>query len=286
VLSTSARFDAGTDLTRPERKKKKGLLDPFDPSSSSCTHEHSRVRLNVNIRKKSSDVKVWTTFGPGGAISDISSLTELTSDSVPEEVSDDSEYFEEEEDLPTRRSIRNVNAQKPVKLLPFSPRKTRSRKLYMVEDSDENSKPNSEDELGLVPRTRSTRLRTRSKSKKADDRHDHEDEDERGDADDEIVSRKAIKPKKRRDKSFIRRAAYGRIRAVADLGYDSQSDDEIATLREHRSICEKCHRGPAHELIEALRKKPKGRAKRVSDDFEEELDDEERLNALGGWLRW
>jgi hypothetical protein len=79
--------------------------------------------------------------------------------------------------------------------------------------------------------------------------------------------------------------------APNDLRYqrDKPVDQGSSPLREHRNICEKCHRGPAHELLEAVMRKPKGRRKKkkMSDDeFDESEDEQQRLTALGGWVRW
>jgi hypothetical protein len=86
------------------------------------------------------------------------------------------------------------------------------------------------------------------------------------------------------------RPAYGHIRSVADLDYDPDSDEDTAALREHRNECEKCHMKPAHELLEAERKRPKAkgrkRRKTSDDDLEESGDEVERITKKGGWVRW
>jgi len=140
-----------------------------------------------------------------------------------------------------------------------------------------------------VATRRSTRIRTSTKVKKIfDDSYSLEDGDNKDSENDEDRGTNRVGPSrkasKRRSRKLIRRAAYGRIRATADLGYDSQSDEETVPLREHRSICEKCHREPAHKLMEMQTKKPKGK-KKSQLDFDEG-DEEEKLADLGGWLRW
>ena len=172
-----------------------------------------------------------------------------------------------------------LSRTKSVKRLPFSPRKTRSRKVFSVGDSDEDSE---EDDLP-APTRRSTRARKTDKNYVS---YDVESISDEGTDDDDDYAQTPAKPKSRLKKKIIRRAAYGNIRHIADLQYDSHSDEETAPLRVHRDICEKCHRGPAHALLELERKKGNKRRKKVIDDFEESDTDEEKLNALGGWVRW
>jgi hypothetical protein len=171
-----------------------------------------------------------------------------------------------------------VAKSKSVRKLPFSPRKTRSRKLFAVQDSDEES---DEEDNTPAPTRRSIRARKTDTIYVPDDVESISDEAD----DDEDYSQARSKHKPRPKKKIIRRATYGYIRNIADLEYDSHSDEETAPFRVHREMCEKCHRQPAHTLLELERKKGNKKRKRDADDFESDTD-EEKLNALGGWVRW
>ena len=81
------------------------------------------------------------------------------------------------------------------------------------------------------------------------------------------------------------RPAYGNVRVVDDLAGDALSDEETASLRAHRDICEKCHRGPADQLIKAEGKR-KARKKRGAESDEDEGSVLDQLESLGGWVRW
>jgi chromodomain-helicase-DNA-binding protein 4 len=169
--------------------------------------------------------------------------------------------------------------KQPVRKIPFSPVKTRFKNVYSVRDSDDEGAISESVIDEPAPTRRSTRVR---KTKQLDAEYiDGEESDDFEESPRDVPKRKA-RPKAK----LIRRAAYGRIRAVVDLSYDSQSDEETAPLREHRGICEKCHQKPAHKLLEAQRKKKKSHKKKVVDEFEEDESEEEKLTALGGWVRW
>ncbi|KAI6047780.1 P-loop containing nucleoside triphosphate hydrolase protein [Pisolithus marmoratus] len=116
----------------------------------------------------------------------------------------------------------------------------------------------SEDELGgygeMIPTRRSTRARKAARS--------NLDDDLKGDV--QVSSH----------------PAYGHFRDVNDLDFDPYDDEATASLRAHRRICEKCHRGPAHELLRRGRKPKRGRRRRGSDaDLEE---DQERADSEYG----
>jgi hypothetical protein len=198
---------------------------------------------------------------------------------------DDDEYDETDMLAVPRRSGRSIKSKQ---VLPFSPKKTRSRRILVIDSDQEHS---DSDGSEVRPIRRSTRSKKGVKVKLDAETYsdDQESEGETSDYD----SRKLSKPKSRGPKKSVRpkaaRPAYGHFRVVADLDYD-YSGDESMPIGEHRDICEKCHRGPAHKLIEALMKKSKGKGKKrrksPEDEFEESGDEEERLAALGGWVRW
>jgi chromodomain-helicase-DNA-binding protein 4 len=208
-------------------------------------------------------------------------------DSPNQENGDSSDDEDDEDDarVAKRRSGRSLTNQK--KELPFSPKKTRSRRVYVIESDDDLG---GDDTIHTQPTRRSTRSKKGVKvnldAETYLDGTDSSEEDS-----DDYESRNRKKTKEGGEKIIrakVPRPAYGRFRAVADLDYDS--DEETAALREHRGICEKCHRGPAHQLINAFLKKPKNKGKRrkktSEDEFDEPVDEEEKFNALGGWVRW
>lgn len=233
---------------------------------------------------------------------DISSSRSLPSDEDVDTVIPDSEEYEEDEDnedegdddvdqydedgspVHTRRSSRLAPRTSKTEL-PFSPRKTRSQAIHVV-DSDEEDE---NEERSLAPTRRSTRSKKVLKVKLDESTYLDSDQDDE-DSDNYSRAKGKQKPKKKRIRGAASRPALGRFRAVSELDYDSHTDEETAPLREHREICEKCHRAPAHVLLEAERKKPKGkgrRKKKTSDDeFEESGDEIDKLTALGGWVRW
>lgn len=289
VCCPSCNFFSPNHWVIAERKKAEGDLAPFDPSAQ-YVHPASRITTVISINKNRSSVKISSKFGPLSKHSSQIRDMVVTSDSEDDNTGESSEGYDEysgEEDIPRlRQSIRAMAAKKPIKSLPFSPRKTRSRKVYIVQDSDEESgsrSANEDDTEERGPARRSTRVRKATKTYKDgdDDFLTEEEIDDDGDNDSYGSSNK---PKPRQKKKRIRRAAYGHIRSIEDLKYDSHSDEETAPLRMHRNSCEKCHRRPAHELLKA--EKNKSRKKRVLEEFEDPDTDEEKLVALGGWLRW
>lgn len=197
-----------------------------------------------------------------------------------QEGTDEEEYSDDESPVKVRRSTRGKNT----KSLPFSPKKTRSKVIYTISDSED------EDEQEAAAPRRSGRAR-KGVTINLDDDYS-EPEDKESEVSDEYASDRKSKSKAKKVKKPPRkkeaRPAYGHVREVAELNYDLDSDDESSQLRAHRGMCEKCHRGPAHQLLVENKRKPKGRKKRKTsdDEFEESGDEEERIVALGGWVRW
>ncbi|KAJ7293407.1 SNF2 family DNA-dependent ATPase [Mycena rebaudengoi] len=279
-----------------ERRRLEGELKAFDPNAS-YVHPKSRVRISVSIGKNGASANTISSNGSAALSSDV----EEVPDSEPgddydeddeddkEEKEDGDEYEEHESPIKVRRSSRTTKL--PQKVLPFSPKKTRSQRIAVL-DTDEDEE---EDEAGStnVPTRRSTRARKGFKVKL--DRgayYESEQEDDDSEADDAAPRPKATVKKRARNargKGAGVRPAYGHIRSVADLDYDPDSDEDTAALREHRNECEKCHMKPAHELLEAERKRPKAkgrkRRKTSDDDLEESGDEVERITKKGGWVR-
>lgn len=166
--------------------------------------------------------------------------------------------------------------------LPFSPKKTRSRKVTTVISDEEDD----EEDMSL-PEITPTRRSSRS-TKHARVKLDDEDyEDQLNDSDEFVQGRSTakVKPvKKKAVRGKASRPAYGHFRSVADLDYDE--DEGTAVLRAHRGVCEKCEREPAHKLLQKSKRKKKRKSKKSEDDFEEDENDEDHLVALGGWVRW
>jgi chromodomain-helicase-DNA-binding protein 4 len=230
---------------------------------------------------------------PRARLKDVSGAeydTEEVPDSEEETEGDDDDY-EDADTHDLRRSSRTAasgSRKKTIKNLPFSPRKTRSRKV--VGDSDDELAGFDEEEVSEVveiPARRSTRARKCNKANLAEDAYEDE-----GDEDDDSSSRRTRKrtevKKRKPPRTKASRPAYGSIRDVADLDYDPFSDNETLPLRAHRDSCEKCRKLPSHSLLLAMKKRPKGkgRKKKSSDDEDDEGNEEDRLMALGGWVRW
>ncbi|KIY63755.1 hypothetical protein CYLTODRAFT_425826 [Cylindrobasidium torrendii FP15055 ss-10] len=291
-----ARFEAGMLYKFPKRQFKKkhpelvrdfeqrqadGLVEDFDPSTRRDIHPLCLPKGNESSAPPSD--------------------AELVADSLSEHSNSDGENaededFEMDEDVPNRRQTRNGRAK-----LPFSPRKTRSRKIY-TEDSDADSDNDASSATSSVIAPR----RAKRKAARRDDDYDDEeeddamdeDEDEEMDDDDEeygMSSRRSQKkkPKKKRRSNPAARPMYGRVRPIDELDYDSGYEN-TAPLRAHRRVCEKCGYGPAHELLAAeagkkkKKKKGKGKAKRRGDDDDDLMDSDEerkRLENLGGWVQ-
>ncbi|KAJ7071197.1 SNF2 family N-terminal domain-containing protein [Mycena amicta] len=75
---------------------------------------------------------------------------------------------------------------------------------------------------------------------------------------------------------------------VDSLDCDYNPDADTAALRYHRNKCEKCNGAPAHEQLEAERKRSKNKSRRrksTEDEFEESGDEMERISKKGGWVR-
>lgn len=199
-------------------------------------------------------------------------------DSLPG-VSED-EY---EQDRENRIVLRTSSRRKVSLTLPFSPKKTRSRKVNTLPDGDEDEDANSEIE-DIQPR-RSTRTRMPTKASLANEDYHMSSGSEDSDG---FLLKPQGKPKKQAKRE--RKAAppaYGYVRDVSELDYDS--DEDTAPLRAHKNACERCKSLPAHIALEKLRKAQTSKRKKKekkNDDDEEEEDEEERLMELGGWIRW
>jgi chromodomain-helicase-DNA-binding protein 4 len=143
-------------------------------------------------------------------------------------------------------------------------------------------------EENIAPTRRSTRTAAKAKAPIIDD--DYVDGDFDSDTDDYDGSspKPKIKPKPKAVRGKASRPAYGHFRSVADIDFDSCSDEETVPLRAHRDDCEKCRRAPTNILLgEYMKKKSKQKSKKKNkDEFEEEDDDREKLANLGGWVRW
>ena len=270
-----------------ERRKKKGTLDPFDPSAM-LVHPESRLRNTVKISRASKSKSSQEGLEDDGEYTseplEVPDSEEV-SESVDENSNDEASDYEDDDAQP-RRSTRTAALRKTVKQLPFSPLKRRSARYRNRSFPDE-----SEDELALFQRAgsdvelvaprRSDRARKSVKDNLADSSA-YEDDESDDEDEDEVVR----KPKLAK-KPVVRKAsrpAYGHFRPIKDLGYDE--DPDTAVLRAHRDVCEKCHKKPTHILLANHRKRPKNKAKRKKKDSSDEEDDEEKLARKGGWVRW
>ncbi|KAG5636366.1 hypothetical protein H0H81_008284 [Sphagnurus paluster] len=264
-----------------ERKKAAGELNPFDPSAH-YVHPKSRVKMTVTISNQRATVDISSSRSlkstPEFEIPD--SEEEEDEDEDPDSDSDsggESVYEDKPASPPIRRSGRSSNKLR--KALPFKTRSLRTR----ATDSDRDEM-DSEMSVPHLPFRRSTRV-----GRTALARHDETYTDDlESDLDSGSYRSKETRPKSKKTKKKSRgsRPAYGHFRPIAELDCDS-SDEESAVFRKHRDICEKCHKNPAHTLIQAIVKKGKAKSRRRknSEDEFEVSDDEERFAALGGWVR-
>lgn len=268
-----------------DRKVAAGELEPFDPSAH-YIEPSSRVKLTVSIKNRRGilkDLSARSAKPESETVPDSEEEKDTNSDSQSDDEGTD---FEEEEHLLPRRTSGRLSVKRK-QALPFSPKKIRSARVFDIE---------SDLETGTSEKTISTRRSTRNSRRNRKDLKDLDSDADTDGADlsygddDAYTSQKSYpkiklkKPIRKRES----RTAYGHFRSVADLDYDSHSDEEIAIMWKHRDICEKCHRPPAHKLLQALSKRVRGRSKKkkAGDEFEESGDEEERLASLGGWLRW
>lgn len=253
-----------------EKKKSEGSLGPFDPSGH-YIHPSARVKVKIRI---SSDRMSQASSG------------DRIFDST-EDYSGDGEENSEDEYRITRARTRPIRTTRATPAsLPFSPRKTRARKLVAIRDSDSSLRDEDSDSDNLpLPVRRSTRNRKTMEIELDSDGHYVE-----GQTNAPNGNIKLLGPKKKvsRPRSVI--PGYGRVRGIDTIDEDPfDNDDEKEILRLHRRVCEKCHEGPAHSLLGTLKKMSKGRGKkrkRNTDDEFEWSDDEEKFRSLGGWVQW
>ena len=202
-----------------------------------------------------------------------------------EDESEESEESEDDDDYgPHVLRTRHLRRAKSTatKELPFSPRKTRSRKVMSFAESESDFSDQMPGSTRRSMRTKVTKINLIA------DEEDYLDEDE---TDSQSQERRAkVKGKTKAKKSTHLKPMYGRIRAVTTIEDDPFPDDEEhEALRRHRDICEKCHQKPAHSLLVAFKKKSKGKGKKrkrsTDDEFEESEDDQKYIN-MGGWMTW
>lgn len=197
-----------------------------------------------------------------------------------EDEGDASDAFGENSDTPwvRRRSLRNatVAGSKNRNPLPFSPKKTRSKRV-----TDYFSVPRDGPSATRSP---TPAVRWSSRRKRVVD-NDYEDQAQSSDAN--TASTRLVKSSRNRVlRNTASRPAYGYFRKVADMDYDS--DEDTAPLHAHRNECAKCGLKATHlELDDLRRKKPKKKRTRKDDiDFVESEEDNDRIERLGGWVRW
>ncbi|KAI6007186.1 SNF2 family N-terminal domain-containing protein [Pisolithus albus] len=262
-----------------ERNKLEGSLEAFDPSSS-AVHKESRIKHIITINGHSVTSRTFSGSKHQLSGSDLSPLTD----------SEDSGLGDADFSDPTygRRTTRSTTSFKQSKL-PFSPKKLRVRPLrssQTVSDSEDELGGYGDTEVEIIPTRRSTRARKAARSNLDDDLDDETmgtDEDYRGASGHRYAKLNATKKPKRR-RPIPSHPAYGHFRDINDLDFDPYDDEVTTSLRAHRAICEKCHKGPAHDLLRAAMKPKKGRRRRDSDaDLEENQEDQ--IRNMGGWVR-
>jgi chromodomain-helicase-DNA-binding protein 4 len=251
-------------LTRPGRKKSAGSLPEFDPFGTNV-HHYSHPKLMIRLKRPTS----------------ASTHSEDSEGNYRAESETSSEYDDVDAPYKLRRSGRTIPGSEKKRTLAYSPRKTRSHKLFISRDSD--GEDDSEAEEVAPPIRKSTRSKAKANTSSIYEEYLNESDD---DLDgygspkvDSGLQRKVIRGK-------ASRPAYGNFRVVADLDFDPCSDQETAPLRAHRDTCEKCGRSPTHVLLSERLGKPKSKGRQRKDDDEDDSDDVEKISALGGWVRW
>ena len=271
----------------PEYRKKAGLIPPFNPSAPNV-HPNSRPKVMIRIPLNRSGKK----NGPSKRLHS----TETPSDEEWEHDIAEGDNFHDDDDdddlgsvassnRVLRRSARYSTVQGSSRRtdLPFSPRKTRFRKRVL---SGSESSVTS-DFGGAGPARRSSRilnsLRIRDIGPESEGSESETGSDKSYTPDRNSRSKGKLSIPKRGKAS---RAAYGHIRSIADLEYDEL---ENGPLSAHRYTCERCQREPTHLLLSRRRKtatKSKAKRKPRDGESEEDSDGEDKLAALGGWVRW
>jgi chromodomain-helicase-DNA-binding protein 4 len=198
--------------------------------------------------------------------------------SADDEGEDDEEYEDDEEDRARTppRSVRPTTRKE----LPYSPKKTRSTRVVVIDSDSEASGKSSQNHQSF---RRSTRSRKAAEIVLVSD----------DDSDGEYNSRaRKVNAQPARKKRHVKsvQPMYGHFRDISTLDEDPFSDDEEReVLRRHRKVCEKCYQSPAHVLLEQFRKKSKRKGKKrkrgTDDEFEESEDDDSYIG-MGGWVQW
>ncbi|KAJ7169708.1 SNF2 family DNA-dependent ATPase [Mycena filopes] len=253
------------------------------PPTAHYVHPNSRVRMRMSIGRGGARFSI-STSGSAPPTSDVDEVPDSEGDE-DEGKEEDDDYGDEDSPIKPRRSTRSTKL--PQQNLPFSPRKTRSRKITVL-DSDEEG----DDADSSHPATRRS-SRSRKAFKINLDEGAYYESDQDGENSEDYDSAPRLKGAAKRPKTSRKRGtrpAYGHVRGVEDIEYDPNSDEETAALRVHRGFCEKCHDQPAHQLLDAARKRKSrggGRKKKrtTDDEFEESGDEVERITKRGGWVR-
>ena len=246
------------------QEKEDGSLENFDPTAN-YIHPDSRVKLTLKVGPSSKAASTHVS-------EDEDEFAASFAGSSPVESEDDA-FTDDEARL--RRSSRAVTAAKIDKkkqtTLPFSPKKTRSRKIISLIDDDDSEDASSSRQRTPAPPRRPTRGATRARQNFDDEDFIDDDDYEEGSSRGRSTKKKAV-PKK-----VIR--TYGIVHSHPDA-----FSEELGVMA-HRRQCEKCRKEPTHML---LRKTKKGRPKKrkAEDDFEDDENDYERTIAMGGWVRW
>ncbi|KAI0271427.1 hypothetical protein BC834DRAFT_441990 [Gloeopeniophorella convolvens] len=263
-----------------KHRRRIGDIPAFDPTGSNV-HPDSRPKVVIRIpparRTKAKSLSTRRSLSIESR-SDEEWEGDLAEGNERDD-DDDGDSSSAASPRPTRRTTRASGRQQSK--LPFSPRKTRFRGRVPRSESIDASI--SED---VAPARRSGRVRKsyRENVADADFQDDDVDSESEGYASPAHISRSKPKPKLPK-RGRASRAAYGHIRSVVDLEYD---DLEYGPLSSHRDKCERCQRRPTHILLDepTTKRARKGKAKRKrKDDSEEEIDDEDKVATLGGWVQ-
>ena len=230
-------------------------------------HPSCRAKIKLRVGGK----RIATANGKAQKEIILISDTDYDYDKGPDEAEQDSsddEYgsSDQERRVSTRRTRRTA-------ALPFSPKKTRLRRVNVIDESDESNlepHPAQRRSTRIKPAKVAAGFESSSSFSSYDVGKTHSN----------------LRPKKARVRKSVK-PAYGHIHDISDVEYEA--DDEFGCLRRHHNICGKCHEGPARDLLRKYSKRPNGKSSRkkaTRDELEETEDEAERLNSLGGWVRW
>ena len=127
----SSQFDCSDALCFTEDNQANGNLAPFDPSAH-YVHPRSRVKFTFTIAPRAKNPALKGVEKRG--IKTVPEVIDLSSDAEDVPDSEDDEDVSDEDEKYGRRPKRK--SSRPIKNVPFSPRRTRAKKGFAAADLD------------------------------------------------------------------------------------------------------------------------------------------------------